>query len=218
MTSSTTSSYRIKGHWLLLARGVWIILAITTVVIFIAGLKGINTFWHQPCNILTQEYKAYCVASEQAINQLGLPKEFYSIYNPLGMMVETIPWILVGVLIFWKKSDEPFGLLFSLMLVVAGTFNLDQVPGNGAKYIYPVLLPLISGMNFIGLLLLILWYRFPDGRFVPHWLRWVAVGWAIINAISQFFPDSALNYGNWPSPWPSGIAILFVISLIYSLV
>ena len=128
------------------------------------------------------------------MHQVGLTKEFHAIYTPLGMMVETVPWILVGVLIFWKKSDEPFGLLFSLMLVVSGTFSLDQVAGNGAEFIYPILLPLISVMRLIGALLLILWYRFPDGHFVPRWLRWVAALCIRFQIYAQFLIYPAINF------------------------
>lgn len=120
------------------------------------------------------------------MHQVGLTKEFHAIYTPLGMMVETVPWILVGVLIFWKKSDEPFGLLFSLMLVVSGTFSLDQVAGNGAEFIYPILLPLVGDelsercCSFYGI-------AFPDGHFVPRWLRWVAALWIISEYLRPIF-------------------------------
>lgn len=89
----------------------------------------------------------------------------------MGVIVEVLPWILAGVLIFWKKSDEPFGLLFSLMLVVASTFNLDGGIVESALLLYPIPQYILQGMWFIGGSLLILWYRFPNGRFVPRWLR-----------------------------------------------
>jgi serine/threonine-protein kinase len=129
-----------------------------------------------------------------------------------------LPWILAGIVIFWKKSDEPFGFLFSLMLVLASTFILDDGIVGNALFFYPIPQPLIQGMGFIGGALLILWYRFPDGRFVPPWLRWAAIGWVAIHAGRNLFTDTPLNVNNLPYPWSDGITALFAISIIYSLV
>ncbi len=217
MTSSTTSSYRIKGHWLLLARGVWIILALVTVVILMVGVSKLYTSWRLPCNTFPQEDQTSCVAYEQALHQLGLTRNFNAIYVAIGIIVEVLPWILAGILIFWKKSDEPFGLLFSLMLVMAGTFNLDQGIREYAAVVHSTLPPIINQMSFIGSCLLILWYRFPDGRFVPSWLRWAAILWVIREAGSSFFPGTPLDmyYKYWQLA--DGITVLFVASIIYSL-
>lgn len=217
MTSSTTSAYHIKGHWLLLARTTWIILAIVTVAIFIAGISDLYTGWRQPCITYKPAEQADCFKQDQTLQQFGLTRNFYSIYFPIGVTVEILPWIFIGILIFWKKSDEPFGLLFSLMLVVAGTLNLDTGVSESAVRSYPDLQPILNIMSFIGASLLILWYRFPNGRFVPPWLRWVATIWVIIQAGRVFFTDTSLNVNNLPYPWSDGITALFAVSIIYSL-
>jgi len=217
MTSSTTSSYRIKGHWLLLARTTWIILAIIAVAIFMAGVSDLYTGWRQPCNTYKPAEQADCFKQDQTLQQFGISRNFYSVYFPISMTVEILPWILVGVLIFWKKSDEPFELLFSLMLVVAGTLNLDTGVSESAVHSYPALQPILHRMSFIGASLLILWYRFPDGRFVPPWLRWAAIAWIIIRFIDNFYPASSINLYNLPYPWSDAINMVLAVSIIYSL-
>jgi hypothetical protein len=98
--TSTTTTYRIKGRWLQMVRSVWIILMLVTVTFFIAGVWGLYTGWHQPCNMFPQEDQASCIGTEQALHQIGFTKDFYAIYFPIGVTVATVPWILAGVLIF----------------------------------------------------------------------------------------------------------------------
>jgi predicted Ser/Thr protein kinase len=216
--TSTTTTYRIKGRWLQMVRSVWIILMLVTVTFFIAGVWGLYTGWHQPCNMFPQEDQASCIGTEQALHQIGFTKDFYAIYFPIGVTVATVPWILAGVLIFWKKSDEWFSLLFSLMLVVVGTLILDNGVNDIVWANYPTLQPMLQGMGFIGGSLLILWYCFPDGRFVPRWLHWVAILWVMLQVGTSFFANSSLNFYNWPFPASEWIIILFAVSIIYSLV
>jgi tRNA A-37 threonylcarbamoyl transferase component Bud32 len=217
MNSSTTSSYRIKGPWLLLARAVWIILALVTISVFIAALGGLYTGWQKPCNTFPQEYQTGCIAYEQALHQFGLSRNFNAIYYPIGVIVEVLPWILAGVLIFWKKSEEPFGFLFSLMLVVASTFNLDEGIVENALFLYPIPQPILQVMGFIGGALLVLWYRFPNGHFVPRWLRWAAILWVPLEVGTFFLPNSPFDFSSWSYPWSDVVLILFATSIIYSL-
>ncbi len=209
--------FRIKGRWLLLARSIWIILAIVSISFFIAAI--INMYgWSKPCNTYDLPDQADCFKKEQTYAAFGITKDFLGIYYPLGVVVEILPWLLAGIVIFWKKSDEPFGLLFSLMLMVTGTFNLDVGVPEGATSTFPVLAPFWTGMAFIGGLLLVLWYCFPNGRFVPRWLCWAAIIWGILQTGATFFPDSSFSYYNWPYPLPDGITDLLALSIIYSLV
>ncbi len=121
MTNTPTpTTYRIKGRWLLLARTVWVILALVAVTFFIAGFSRLYTSWRVPCIVTVLESQADCFKQDQMFDRYGLTRNFFAIFFSTGVTVEVLPWILAGVLVFWKKSNEPFGLLFSLMLVVAG--------------------------------------------------------------------------------------------------
>jgi hypothetical protein len=104
------------------------------------------------------------------------------------------------------------------MLVVAGTFSMDTGVPQAAVSAYPVLSPMWTGMAFIGDSLLIIWYCFPDGHFVPDWLRWTAILWVILVVGGDFFQNTLLSYQNWPYPLPDVITDLFAVSIIYSLV
>jgi len=214
---TTTSTTRLeKPLYLWLARGIWILLALTAVVIFIASNRGFYTNFREPCNTLKAEEQAHCFEEEQTLAQFGLSRNFFSIYWPLGQTIEVLPWLITGILIFWKKSDTLFGLLFSLMLMMAVPLNIDSDIRESAVYFYPNLLAITNAGTYIGALLLILGYRFPDGRFVPRWLRWCAIAWIALQSGNYFLPDTAFNFFNWPSPWPEGIQFLFAASIVYS--
>ena len=216
--TSLPTIIRLKGRWLMLARGFWIFLALVAVVFLMIGLTGLYFRWSIPCQAIAPQDQAACINQEQALWQFGLSRNFYAFYFPLGVLVEVLPWFFAGVLIFWKKSDQPFEYLFSMMLVVAGTISLDEGVSETVVYLYPALWPVLRGMFFVGGSLLVLWYCFPDGRFAPRWLMWITVLVVVFEIGRQFFYDTYLNFFNWPSPFPDGINIFFGYSIVYSLV
>lgn len=214
-------SFRQRGGWLLLARLAWVILSLITVGIFITAVWGIHTVWSEPqlCDKPFIESRANCLANEQALNQLGLSFDFYAVFFPIELTIEVVPWILVGVLIFSRKSREMFGLLFSLMLVVSGTLILDRGIRNQILFYYPESSVFMNIMDFLGSSLLIVWYLFPDGRFAVRWTRWLAIGWIGIEFLNTIFNGkSPLDPYTWPEPFPTGIILVFVASLAYSIV
>jgi len=212
----TSTTLLKKPLYLWLARGIWILLALIAVVIFIASNSGLYTIWRQPCDTRKPEEQARCFDLEQAVNELGLKRSFFSIYWPLGQTVEVLSWLITGIFIFWKKSDGLFELLFSLMLVMVIPLAVDGDMRLDAVRFYPNLLPIAKVGSYIASLLLILWYRFPDGRLIPRWFGWFAVTWIVIQSGSYFFPATALNLYNLPSPWSDLINPLFAVSFIYS--
>ena len=91
-----TSTTRLeKPLYLWLARGIWILLALITVVVVIARVSGDYTYFRTPCNELKIEERAACFEKAQGVAQLGLTLNFYSIFYPLGTLVEVLPWIII---------------------------------------------------------------------------------------------------------------------------
>jgi hypothetical protein len=208
---------RLMGGWLRLARGVWIVLMLLSIGILIAAVIGLYTGWRKPCTAFPLARQADCLAEEQALNQLGLSHNFYAVFFATGILVEVLPWILIGILVFSRKSHEPFGLFFSLMLVVSGTVAFDSGITTQVLTNYPTFGVLLDFVQFIGGELLILWYLYPDGHFAPRWTRWFAMLWVVLTFFVYYFSDSPLNYELWPEPLPRGVVIFFAASIVYSL-
>ncbi len=209
--------FRMKDRWLLLARCAWFILALVTIAIFILGIIELYTGWQKPCSSYVLQDQTDCFAQDQAFQQFGLTRNFFSIYYSILEIGARLPWMLAGVLIFWKKSEEPFGVLFSLMFIVTGTFTIDSAVAEMIVRNHPALQTVVNGLWFIGDILIVLWYCFPDGRFALRWLRWAAILWITLSAGVIYFPTTLFNFFNWPVPSSDVIIIMLAASLINSL-
>ncbi|OLB64423.1 MAG: hypothetical protein AUH94_02100 [Ktedonobacter sp. 13_2_20CM_2_54_8] len=97
--------------------------------------------------------------------------------------VSAFVWVAIGVLLFWRKSDNWMALLVALMLVVQGADSLSGVvsvsteAGQVAAHV----------LDFLAFLLLFLVFcLFPNGRFVPHWIGWLVFGFLPVLLLSTF--------------------------------
>ena len=106
MTAKTNSEppsvdrLRLRQPWLTLARLIWVILCLVTIVIFISAVWGTYRYFGDPerCSKGLPQEQTDCLANAQALHQFGLPIEYYGIHTAVGIVVEALPMILVGVL------------------------------------------------------------------------------------------------------------------------
>ncbi len=163
--------------------------------------------WRSPCGWTDTQQQAVC----QAVQYSGLPSDFLPVFFSTTAMMDVFPWMLVGVFIFIRKSDRPFEFFFSLMLVVSGTFSLNA----DVKLTYLELHRPFPVMVVLADALLICWYCFPDGRFMPGWMRPIALLWVLLLLGVYFMPNSLLNFYNWPAPLPALMMIGFGASFVF---
>ena len=209
------------GRWLFVARFTWLLLFLITVGIFIAALWGKYTRWSDPypCDKLFLTSQTICLENQRALAQLGLSYEFYAVFFPIELSIEVVPWILASMFVFSKRSQDLFGILFSLMLVVSGTLMLDEGIPREILFHFPALDMFINVLDFTGSALLIVWYLFPDGHFVLPWTRWFAIGWISIELLNTIFHRKfPLDPYTWIEPLPTIIILSFVASILFSLI
>ena len=230
MTEKTNSEsprvdrLRLRQLWLTLARLTWVILCLVTIVIFISAVWGTYQYYGDPerCSKGLPQEQADCLANAQALHQFGLPIEYYGIHTAVGIVVEALPMILVGILIFARKSRDPFALIFSLNVVVSGTISLDTSIPYYYKQIwssYSTLGAIGDFMVFLGGMLLSVWYCFPDGRFEPRWTRWLAIMWVGFQCFLFFYFPGSPFLPMYLIPLPlTAINYLFALSVAYSLI
>jgi len=208
----------LKGRWLLLSRSVWVMLVLLTLGIFIAGLPIYYSQLQFACIGNTACYLngALTPAGVHALHELGISPRGYAVYTIALYIIMSLVWIIVGLLIFWRRSDDWMTLFVALFLVT-------YYPGTqgGPAYALALAHPAWSlPVNFVGLLVLIslglFLCLFPDGRFVPRWTRWIivlAIAWLVP---SIFFPGSLLNSDNWPPLLESAVVLGFLGSLLFA--
>jgi signal transduction histidine kinase len=93
-------------------------------------------------------------------------------------------YLAVGLIIFWRRSSDPFAvfasatlIMLSLVFGVSGNmeaWRLSTPLMNNAPWLVSIL-----GAATLAALVLLL-FLFPNGRFFPGWMKWVGVPLAIV--------------------------------------
>ncbi len=121
------------------------------------------------------------------LSQVGVSLPFYAGYVTALEALTALGGILVGAIIFWRKRDDWMAMFVSVALITLGTFPtplmtsvLDYQPGLSF---------LVTALQFIAIgPAFLIFYVFPDGRFVPPWTKWAALIWIIYSVAWLFVP------------------------------
>jgi signal transduction histidine kinase len=145
--------------------------------------------------------------SALALERLGLSAGAYATFTLALTIALAFLCFTLGVVIFWRKSDDWMALLGALAVVATVTLNeavfamdMTSVWGWIAMVLY------VFG-NGVYVLILSL---FPDGRFVPRWTRWLLLCWVVAVPAYFFF----MNSGFYSLVWLAAL-VLLVIAQIY---
>jgi hypothetical protein len=143
----------VRGPWLVLLRLAWVVLSVMALMIFIASLL-------------------VYFASLQKSYTFG-----YAVFLLALSIFVALVWFIVALLIFWRKSYDWMALLVSVMLVLQGAvttiYPLDAIPS-----LWRLPAAILDMLAF--LLLFLVFSLFPTGRFVPRWIGWLAVLFAVV--------------------------------------
>jgi len=182
---------RLSGRWLILARATWIILAAFAFVLLVVSLPQIPAFFahlQQPCigKVCEQNNGQLSSSALQALAKFGISPVMYAIFAVATVaFIPAVVWMLVGVILVWRKSDDWMALLASLLLIFWGvsfaTGVGNFVPSSQIwQRSYSLLQTLAQALFFL------LFCLFPNGRFVPRWAVWLAITGFLIAPFSGF--------------------------------
>ncbi len=139
----------------------------------------------------------------------------YGLVTTILLVANTSVWFAVGLLLFWRKSSDRAILLISLQLVLTGGFFFPPLPltllDYGAWWIPIDVLGLLAGATLVFV------YTFPDGRFIPSFTRWFALGWIAVSLLPVPIPGSSYPWNWWLSPLYALVRIIFYCSLAFTL-
>ncbi len=193
---------RLHGRALALARSGWLAIAALAVFLFLIGVPFGFAELRRVCSDATA--CGLTLADARGLRELGLSPTSYAGYIMALEVIRAPGFVAVGAIIFWRRSDDPMALFVALMLVALGT---SVSPGvEVLSEVHPVWrLPYLL-VGFTGWAsVLIFFYLFPDGRFMPRCTRPLAAWWVVFLALFIFFPASPLAPQNWPD-WLEGLA------------
>lgn len=207
---------RLHGRALILARGIWLLLTAVMLVCLLPSFLAYSQVLHHVC-----DSPASCQLFTQAtpdkllaLHRLGLSLDDFAIYSLCVQAVVTLVFLMVGWLIFWRRSDTWLGLVASFILNLEGCFGMfASLAGALDATNQPLILVLASqvfqlGDLALGIFLLI----FPTGRFTPRW-TWL-VGLLFLSNNLTFSLPAPYSFFYWPPFLQATILLLELGSVI----
>jgi hypothetical protein len=174
------------------------VIALLYVGVFISGIPSEFARLQTPCTdaVSCSLIPHLTVQKVQQLKELGLSGEVFAAYFVAIELAFTTLSAAIGALIFWRRSEDRMALLVSLMLLTFGgavplaLFTLDLSPVWTAS---------ARGASFVGTALVILFfYIFPDGHFVPRWSRWLLLASIGVLAPTLLLPYSFMSLWRYP--------------------
>jgi len=200
---------RITGRLLLVARLSLVVVSIFYLVLYVIGTPVYYAYLHTLCTGCLDDRLS--PDNLHALQALHISITTYAVYWVVINLLFALVYFAVAALIFWRKPDDWMAWLASFSLVAFGA-SFPSIPSALAA-VHPVWgLPVtLLGEDVLGFpSLLVFFFLFPTGHFVPRWTRWVAVGFVALHVINAFFPVSILNFLTGP-----GLLILLVQLVVF---
>ncbi len=207
-TETRWHGYRLVLVWL-----VCITLSVVSVGLFVASIPSYVAHLHLLCTgtaAVCNTNGQLTAGDVRRLHELGLSRDFYATYTIVLASMFALGYWLVAAFLFWRKSDNRLSLLAAVSLA---TFPIVFYSGiQTLPWPRSFLAPVISLLG--SLCLLLFFYVFPSGHFVPRWTRWVLVVALLYFVFVYFFPASSLN----PFSHSQVLNVLTIIGLIGSIV
>ncbi len=142
----------------------------------------------QPCigNVCEQNNGQFSPSAQHTFAKFGISPVSYALFAIATVsLIPAVVWMLVGVILVWRKSDDWMALLASLLLIFWGvsfaTGLGNFVPSSQIwQWSYWLLQTLTQALFFLFFCL------FPNGRFVPRWAAWLAITGFLIAPFTSF--------------------------------
>src|SRR6266702_883338 len=182
--SSSMADTRLRGGWLVLARVVWGAVVVLALGLFIASIPTTFAALHMLCTAPSCTTSGPLTPDDvRELQAVGLSMDFYVTY------VFVFGYVAVGAVLFWRKSDDRMALFASFTLVTFPLAFTEVLATLPASWWVPV-----QFVGFLGSICIALFfYLFPNGQFVPRWMRWLSLGVIVYWGAKNFFPLSPLN-------------------------
>ena len=181
---------RLHGPWLILARAAWILVVALSLAVSIADIPLEYARQHIVCagSSCGQQLTASIV---QDLHHLNLSVDFFAAFLVFLEFGSLLVWVAVALVIFLRRSDDRMALLVALFLVLFPAVQVGPVgtpDAVGAAYpSLQVLTTILTNLGYLSLLLF--FYLFPDGRFIPRWTRIVFLAYILLNIAVNLFPN-----------------------------
>lgn len=205
------------GRWLALARVMWVSTVVLALSIFCASLPAYFIQLQTICVSATcvYSYGQLTPGTAQALQNLGLSTVGYAAsILALAIVSALVSFVVAGVL-FWRRSADWMVMFVSLFLVTfAVNFSAQGLLAANQHTAWNVPLTMVTLLGWT--LFNLLWYLFPNGRFVPRWTRPLAVFAVGMSVFLNAYPTVFFSLPSWvAAALFSGIGVSGVVAQIY---
>ena len=169
----STYTAPLEGHQLLLARIGWVVVTVTLVALNILAFPNLYGIFF-----------TYTPQVLQTLHQIGLSPSLYSV---IGILLNTviflIGYLLLGLLLFLRRPTDRMALFCAFTLVSFGSaanfydFSHGDVDADSGRQSHHSCNRPDALWRSGETCLVVFFYIFPSGRFVPRWTRWAAARW-----------------------------------------
>ena len=213
--SRAAATGRLRGRGLALARTLWIGVTAATLVLFALSVPPGYALLRTVCTEGSCGPEQLRPEGARTVGELGISLQVYAAYQIALVVVLALVFCALAAVAFWRRSDEVMALYTSLTLVLSGVFLPDWM--ELLVPVYPYLwLPLDLLNTLMSCFLFILFYIFPDGRFVPRWALWPALGWILLLGVHYVVPVGPLNPNNWPSELLATVVTALIATCLFA--
>jgi hypothetical protein len=190
MTSQALSNTRLRGRWLAFVRLAWILLVLLAGLVFSIGLVVRYQVFQRVCDqpaavcgdqqLLTQE-------NARLLENQGWSLQSYAFFQISKKLLAALVFCGVALLIFITRSDDWLALIVALLLFLMGTQGGYWQEAARLLPILAIPANLLTSLTWITFALF--FALFPNGRFVPRWMRWPVVVWVILMSLPPKFGE-----------------------------
>jgi hypothetical protein len=197
---------------------VWVVLVVPSLGLFVVGLPVYYQQLQRACVTPATCYIAGALPAKelQTLSTIGISAGGYATLLTIFYAFLVAIWGGVGLLIFWRRSNDWLALLAAFNLVIFGITQSGS-PAYALALVNPALTWSFSLMNFLGLVSLAAFLLFfPNGRLIPRWTVLILL-LGIINAFLNSFPSPGSSFEtNWPAWLVLLVSLVFYGGLIVS--
>lgn len=207
---------KLRGGWLLCVRVAWFVVLSATLTVFIGGLPVYLARLETLCSPTAAsvcDYQQLTAAQVNVFQSHGLSLEGYVALTLSLALAAALVAVAVSTLIIWRKSDNRMAALVAMVLMTPAIGNTSSLVGGAhSPWSGPSVLCLTLGSAGLVAAFLV----FPNGRFAPRWMRWVAILYFAVLGVDTFVPYGTLIQGVRPYivHWLVTLAGFFLAAIV----
>jgi signal transduction histidine kinase len=192
----------------------WVVLFLSLSVFLVSKWEGYSLL-QTPCEP-ADHCDGLIYLTEDAATDLrnyGLSLSFYSGLLVVFMSISNLSYLAVGVLLYRYRSQDLFGLMASIFLIIIGTIFCADDQALRSFLLFDSFFTIL---NNVGSFYLPFLFLFPDGKFTPKWTAIPAAIWVAVQTY-RFIDPGTWEILNWDPVFMNALLVVTHGPLLYSL-